>query len=195
MAIYKNVAGQKLAVMAYNTTDGSLVTGDAANITGSICLDGSTSSATNDVNPVEPSGQTGMYVFDLTQAETNSELILLTASSTTSNVQLEPVQVLTVNPADFMATGFNTVAPDNASITAILADTNELQGNQGDWATATGFSTFDPATDVVANVTLVDTTTDLTNGGGGGGGDATSANQAALQTTVNNIESKLIRRK
>ena len=88
----------------------------------------------------------------------------------------------------FKATGFNTIAPDNASITAILADTNELQGNQGDWATATGFATpadvnasqgvvtaaisglndFDPALDVVAHVTLVDTTTDLTNGGGGG---------------------------
>jgi len=89
----------------------------------------------------------------------------------------------------FKATGFNTVAPDNASITAILADTSELQGNQSDWATATGFATpadvtasqgvvttaisnlndFDPALDVVAHVTLVDTTTDLTNGGGGGG--------------------------
>jgi len=32
-------------------------------------------------------------------------------------------------------------APDNASITSILADTNELQLNQGDWLTATGFST------------------------------------------------------
>ena len=31
----------------------------------------------------------------------------------------------------------NTIAPDNASITSILADTNELQLNQGDWATAT----------------------------------------------------------
>jgi hypothetical protein len=42
---------------------------------------------------------------------------------------------------------------------AILADTDELQGNQGDWATATGFSIFDPATDAVAEVTLVDTCT------------------------------------
>jgi len=99
------------------------------------------------------------------------------------------------NQGDWLtATGFNTVAPDNASISAILADTNELQGNQGDWATATGFATpadvtasqgvitaaigglndFDPASDVVAHVTLVDTTTDLTNGGGGGGGDSAS---------------------
>jgi hypothetical protein len=91
--------------------------------------------------------------------------------------------------------GANTVAPDNASIAAILADTNELQGNQADWATATGFATpadvtaaqgvittaiaglndFDPANDVVANVTLVDTTTDLTNQSGGGGGGASAA--------------------
>jgi hypothetical protein len=41
------------------------------------------------------------------------------------------------------------VAFNGASIAAILADTNELQGNQGDWATATGFSTFDAATDEV----------------------------------------------
>ena len=89
----------------------------------------------------------------------------------------------------FKATGFNTVAPDNASIALILADTNELQVNQGQWLTATGFATpadvsasesvivaaignlndFDPALDTVAHVTLVDTTTDLTNQSGGGG--------------------------
>lgn len=39
----------------------------------------------------------------------------------------------------------NTVAPDNAGITAILADTDELQQNQGDWVTATGFSTHSAA--------------------------------------------------
>ena len=44
----------------------------------------------------------------------------------------------------------NTVAPDNASITSILADTNELQQNQGDWATATGFSTHSAADVVTA---------------------------------------------
>jgi len=44
----------------------------------------------------------------------------------------------------FKATGFNTVAPDNASIANILADTNELQANQGDWLTATGFATVNP---------------------------------------------------
>ena len=60
-------------------------------------------------------------------------------------------------------------------IRAILVDTDELQQNQANFATATGFSTFDPTTDTVANVTLVATTTDLTNGGGGGGLTAAQA--------------------
>ena len=38
----------------------------------------------------------------------------------------------------------NTVAPDNASVAAILADSDELQQNQGAWATATGFNTTVP---------------------------------------------------
>ena len=42
--------------------------------------------------------------------------------------------------------GANTVAPVDVStdVTAILADTNELQLNQGNWLTATGFNTVAP---------------------------------------------------
>ena len=36
-----------------------------------------------------------------------------------------------------------------SDVSAVLTDTNELQQNQGDWATATGFSTFDHTTDAV----------------------------------------------
>ena len=56
------------------------------------------------------------------------------------------------NANAFKATGFNTVAPDNASITLILADTNELQTNQGNWLTATGFATVNPDN---ASITLI----------------------------------------
>ncbi|MFA4972099.1 MAG: hypothetical protein WC683_05765 [bacterium] len=38
-----------------------------------------------------------------------------------------------------------TVFMDPADLASILADTDELQGNQGDWATATGFSTHSAA--------------------------------------------------
>ena len=56
----------------------------------------------------------------------------------------------------FRATGFNTIAPDNASIALILADTNELQTNQDDWLTATGFATVNPDNASIALV-LADT--------------------------------------
>jgi hypothetical protein len=49
----------------------------------------------------------------------------------------------------------NTIAPDNSSISQVLGVVSELQGNQGQWLTATGFSTFDPTTDTVNSVGTV----------------------------------------
>lgn len=56
------------------------------------------------------------------------------------------------------ATGFSThsaadvrseMDSNSTQLSAIVADTNELQTNQGNWMTATGFSTFDPTTDTI----------------------------------------------
>jgi len=113
----------------------------------------------------------------------------------------------------------NTVVPDNASIAAILADTADLQANQGQWLTATGFSTFNAstdtvttdtasrdaskadvsslataasiaalndfnaATDTVANVTLVATTTTNTDMRGTDGANTTVPNTVAPDNT------------
>lgn len=72
-------------------------------------------------------------------------------------------------------------APDNSGIGAIKTKTDNLPSDPADasviataftalqthgdstWATATGFSTFNPAADTVAHVTLVDTTTTNTD--------------------------------
>ena len=52
---------------------------------------------------------------------------------------------------------------NSTQLAVILADTNELQGNQGDWATATGFATAADLVTVDANVDaiLVDTGTTI----------------------------------
>ena len=71
------------------------------------------------------------------------------ATDPVANVTL--VATTTTN-SDMRGTdGANTVAPVDVSsdVTAILADTADLQANQGQWLTATGFSTFDAATDTV----------------------------------------------
>jgi len=64
----------------------------------------------------------------------------------------------TLASADYFVVGDYT-APDNASITAILASTDELQTNQGNWLTATGFSTHSAA-DVVTALGTGSTLTD-----------------------------------
>lgn len=52
---------------------------------------------------------------------------------------------------------------NSTQLAAILADTNELQGNQGDWATATGFATQASVNTIDSNVDaiLVDTGTTI----------------------------------
>lgn len=91
--MYKNVPGQKLMVYAYNATTGAPVTADAANITCRLSKDG-TLAPSNDTNPSELSSthHPGVYLFDLTQAETNVDLLIASAVSSTSNVVIEPVE-------------------------------------------------------------------------------------------------------
>ena len=84
--LYKNVASQKWVVFAFTTSTGVALTGDAANITAKISIDGAAGSATNDTNPTEL--EDGFYVFDLTQAETNGDLILILPESSTSGVSV-----------------------------------------------------------------------------------------------------------
>lgn len=78
----------------------------------------------------------------------------------------------------------------------ILLDTAELQTNQGDWATATGFNTVAPDN---ASITAIKSKTDqmvFTNANeldcnavsGGSGGDATASNQSAIITHLTDIK-------
>jgi hypothetical protein len=89
--LLKNTA-QKIHVYAYDTTTGAPKTGDAANITGSVSLDG-TRNAIDDTNPdeVDATNMPGIYSFNLTAAETNCDSFALVAKSSTSNVRIEPI--------------------------------------------------------------------------------------------------------
>ncbi len=93
MAIIRNTAGQGLYIYAHDTAADEPETGDAANITATLSLDGGVAGALTDVNPDEIGG--GVYWFDLTQAETNAAALSLIAVSVTADVQIDPVLVLT----------------------------------------------------------------------------------------------------
>ncbi len=244
MSYLKNTAGQKVSFLAYSTATGLPVAGDSANITAQISIDFATPAALADVNPTELDATNfpGQYVFDLSQAETNGDVLSIVAESATANVQLDGINIYTTDlqvledtiwDASYgdhnsvgstgrsvgnIATVQNSIDVVDANVDAILVDTNELQGNQGDWATATGFATaislgvtdgkvtsiltdtgttipaqisalndFNPASDTVANVTLVGTCT--TNTDMRGTDNAAAASSLSItNSSVNTIK-------
>jgi hypothetical protein len=98
MPLYKNKSSQKIIVFAWDTGNSTEKTGDAANITAQISIDGGVCAATDDTNPTEldATDAPGIYIFDVTQAETNGDLITLFAKSSTSDIKIEPVIIYTV---------------------------------------------------------------------------------------------------
>lgn len=142
MAIYKNVAGQKVAVYAFDGTTAAgsdpAKTGDAANITAQISLDGGVAASTNDVNPteLEATDHPGIYVFDLTQAETNADMIVLSAVSATGNILIDPVVIYTL--------------PEPVAITDVISDGTALNCTSG---TLDAVTTAGSVTGAVGSVT------------------------------------------
>jgi hypothetical protein len=147
MAVFKNVASQKLAVFAWDTTADTEKTGDAANITGYISKDAAAMSATNDVNPTEldATNAPGVYIFDATQAETNANMLVLFAKSSTANIKLDPMIVYT------MAVGVgNRVAVDAEAVSGSTTAADNVEANIANLDAAVSTrSTFNAASDSV----------------------------------------------
>lgn len=120
MALYKNVGAQKAAVFAYDKTTGAAKTGDAANITAYLSKDWGAAAAVADTNPTEmdATNMPGWYAFDLAQAETNAEVLVLAPKSSTANVLVEQVQVFTENLAANRTGAVGSVNGAVASVTA-----------------------------------------------------------------------------
>jgi hypothetical protein len=123
--IYKNVAGQKIGVFAYTPADGQPKTGDAANITCYESIGFAAANQLDDVNPTEldATNMPGWYVFDLTQAESNGEVLIFAPGSATAGVVLDQVQVVTEASAPQTGDAYARLgAPAGASVSADLAN-------------------------------------------------------------------------
>ena len=102
---------------------------------------------------------TGIYDCEYNPSgETEGDCFTLEESATLSTQAYENSWSLEAQASERGTDGANTVAPVDVSsdVTAILSDTNELQQNQGDWATATGFNTVAPDNVSIAAI-LADT--------------------------------------
>lgn len=84
----KGVAG-KIYVEAYDSTDGTDKTGDAANLTAHISKDGAADAPLTDTTAVEVDATTmpGLYVFDISATENDADVVAISCISTTSNIK------------------------------------------------------------------------------------------------------------
>lgn len=115
--MYKNIANQKIVIYAHNTLTDKPETGDSENIIAYIAKDAGSIAQSNDLHPTELDGTNmkGLYVFDLIQEESNADVVILSAISTTTNVNIEPVIIhtqTTMRGTD----GANTIVPDAAGV-------------------------------------------------------------------------------
>lgn len=100
--MFKNVAGQKAYIYAYDASTGLPKTGDAANISLAVSKDGAAPAALGTVAPAEVSStlQPGWYAATMTQAETNGDQLLIGGKSSTANVVVVGAAIFT-RPANF----------------------------------------------------------------------------------------------
>jgi hypothetical protein len=121
----KNVTGQKWIVFAFDRTDGSPLTGDALNITANLRIDGGAANAVDDLNPTEL--EDGYYSFDITQAETNGDMVHISPESSTSNIQVIGVPgTYTTTAPNYNALGIESdgdITKTNLCANTTLVDT------------------------------------------------------------------------
>lgn len=104
--MFKNTASQKLRVFAYDSTTNLPKSGDSANITAYVSKDYGAVTVLTDTTATEEDATNakGFYLFDLTQAETNADVLGFSAKSSTANIVVVAVPaVVYTRPPNFSA--------------------------------------------------------------------------------------------
>lgn len=112
----KNVASQKVTLLAIDTANNVPKTGDAANLTAYVSIDDGSVTVLGDTSATEldATNAPGLYSFDLTQGETNGNKLLFSGKSSTANIRLVPLLVYTRPP------NFQTLTIANSCVDADL---------------------------------------------------------------------------
>jgi hypothetical protein len=109
--MFKNVGSQKVIVFAFDATTNTPKTGDAANLSAYISKDFGAITQLTDTSATEmdATNAKGYYLFDITQTETNADVIAVTGKSSTANIVVigAPATIFTV-PANFTATSIDS---------------------------------------------------------------------------------------
>jgi len=176
----KNVASQSIGAEMITAADGTIFTGA---VTVLITIDNGTQSASGGTAPAHEGN--GYHSYTPTQAETNGDHVAFTFTGTgaiTSTVQvytsfpqtvdnntkISLIPTTAMRGTDSAATAANLATVDS-NVDAILVDTGTTLPAQ-----ITGLNDFNPATDTVANVSTVATTTTNTDMRGTDGANTTT---------------------
>lgn len=152
--MFKNVASQQIVLLAIDTATNTPKTGDAANITAYLSKDYGTVTVLGDTSATEmdATNAPGLYKFDVTQTESNCDVAVFSAKSSTSGVRIVPVTVF--------------MRPANA--TALSIDSSgrlDMAKLAGQTITAAAGVTFPSSIASPTNITAgtITTVTNLTN--------------------------------
>ncbi|MCK5612060.1 hypothetical protein KAR91_59870 [Candidatus Pacearchaeota archaeon] len=179
----KNVASQKLTVFAFDETDNSAKTGDAANIIAYVDKDYAGLAALADTSATEVSSTNaaGYYTFDLAQAETNADTLMFSVKSATADIGVIacPPVVATVPPyfstqsidsngrTDIIKVAGTTQTANDigADVNAILVDTGTtLDGKLNTLDTNVDAVLVDTGTTLPATLTTIEGKIDTVDG-------------------------------
>lgn len=129
--IERNTANQKLIVLAHTAATGVAKTGDAANLTAYVSINGGAVTAIADTSATELSATNakGYYAFDLAQAETDGSVLVFTAKSSTSGVEVNAIPpVVQTTPGNFSVASIDGPGGYfHANVKAIDDDPNPAQ--------------------------------------------------------------------
>lgn len=98
----KNVAGQKITLLAIDVSTNTPKTGDAANLTAYVSKDDGAVTVLTDTTATEKDATNalGLYDFDVSQTESNADKLVFSGKSSTANIRLVPITIYT-RPANF----------------------------------------------------------------------------------------------
>ena len=132
--MFKNTASQIWVVFAFQdeggANPGEPVTGDAANITANVRIDGGAANAVDYTNPTEL--EDGQYAFDITAVESNGDSISIAPVSSTANVNVigMPGALYTRTDVSGVEAKVDTI---DTNVDSVLVDTGTtLQGELDD---------------------------------------------------------------
>jgi hypothetical protein len=126
---------------------GEPVTGDAAQITANLRIDGGGADAVDDTNPTEL--EDGYYVFDITAAESDGDLLLICPQSATGNVNVIGVPgAIYTTPPYFSTMGIESDG-DLTKVNSLDGHTVQTGDTYALAAGSTGFAAIDTVVDAI----------------------------------------------